>query len=106
MGLPTIFPEEVCPGGDCERLVFFNPVPGLQDAVDPNTGLRGIDNFENFTAAGIAATGPVTDQALEGERLFQAVGCTACHTPALVSGEVDEGTQLETILPIQRLPPA
>ena len=31
--------------------------------------------------------GPVTDQALEGERLFQAVGCTACHTPAFVTGE-------------------
>jgi CxxC motif-containing protein (DUF1111 family) len=89
MGITNdLFPDEACPGGDCEKINFFNPVPGLQDALDPNTGQRGIDNFENFMKLlGPPPRGPVTDQALEGERLFQAVGCTACHTPAFVTGE-------------------
>jgi CxxC motif-containing protein (DUF1111 family) len=89
MGITNdLFPAEVCPGGDCARIAFFNPVPGLQDARDPNTGLRGIDNFENFMRLlGPPPRGPVTDQALEGERFFQTVGCTVCHTPALVTGE-------------------
>ncbi|HEX2522691.1 MAG TPA: di-heme oxidoredictase family protein [Terriglobia bacterium] len=89
MGITNdLFPDEACPGGDCEKINFFNPVPGLQDALDPNIGLRGIDNFENFMKLlGPPPRAPVTDQALEGERLFQAIGCTACHTPALVTGE-------------------
>ena len=89
MGITNdLFPTEVCPGGDCTKITFFNPVPGLQDALNPNTGLRGIDNFENFMRLlGPPPRGPVTEQALEGERLFQAIGCTACHTPAFVTGE-------------------
>jgi len=89
MGITNdLFPNEVCPGGDCAKIAFFNPVPGLQDALNPNTRLRGIDNFENFMKLlGPPPRGPVTDQALEGERVFQAIGCTACHTPALVTGQ-------------------
>lgn len=89
MGITNdLFPNEVCPGGDCAKIAFFNPVPGLQDALDPNTGLRGIDNFENFMRLlGPPPRGLVTDQAMEGERLFHAVGCPACHTPAFVTGE-------------------
>ena len=89
MGITNdLFPQEACPRGDCANIAFFNPVPGLQDALNPNTGLRGIDNFENFMKLlGPPPRGTVTDQALEGERLFQAVGCTACHTPAFVTGE-------------------
>jgi len=89
MGITNdLFPDEACPGGDCEKINLFNPVPGLQDALDPNTGQRGIDNFENFMKLlGPPPRGPVTDQAQQGERLFQAIGCTACHTPAFVTGE-------------------
>jgi CxxC motif-containing protein (DUF1111 family) len=89
MGITNdLFPAEVCPGGDCARIAFFNPVPGLQDARNLNTGLRGIDDFENFMKLlGPPPRGPITEAALEGERLFQAVGCTTCHTPAFVTGE-------------------
>jgi CxxC motif-containing protein (DUF1111 family) len=89
MGITNdLFPEEACPGGDCEKIAFFNPVPGLQDALDPNTGLRGIDNFENFMKLlGPPPRGPITEEALTGEPLFRAIGCAACHTPALVTGE-------------------
>jgi CxxC motif-containing protein (DUF1111 family) len=89
MGITNdLFPDEACPGGDCEKINFFNPVPGLQDSLDPNIGLRGIDNFENFMKLlGPPPRGPLTDQALEGELLFQAVGCAACHTPTFVTGE-------------------
>ena len=107
MGITNdLFPDEACPGGDCEKINFFNPVPGLQDALDPNVGLRGIDNFENFMKLlGPPPRGPITDQAMEGERLFQAVGCAACHTPMFVTGESPvKSAQLETVLPLQRLP--
>ncbi|MGH9427927.1 MAG: di-heme oxidoredictase family protein, partial [Terriglobia bacterium] len=89
MGITNeLFPGEVCPGGDCAKIAFFNPVPGLQDALNPSTGLRGIDNFENFMKLlGPPPRGLITEEALEGERLFQSVGCVACHTPTLVSGE-------------------
>ena len=89
MGITNdLFPAEVCPGGECAKIAFFNPVPGLQDALNPNTGMRGIDNFENFMRLlGPPPRGPITEEAMEGERLFRAVGCTACHTPAFVTGE-------------------
>jgi len=89
MGITNdLFPDEACPGGDCEKINFFNPVPGLQDALDPNTGQRGIDNFENFMKLlGPPPRGPITEEAVEGERLFQGVGCVACHTPAFATGE-------------------
>jgi CxxC motif-containing protein (DUF1111 family) len=89
MGITNdLFPAEVCPGGDCAKIAFFNPVPGPQDVRNPNTGLRGIDNFENFMKLlGPPPRGPITEEALTGEQLFQLVGCTACHTPAFVTGE-------------------
>ena len=73
MGITNdLFPDEACPGGDCAKIRFFNPVPGMQDARDLTTGLRGIDNFENFMKLlGPAATRTVTDgQVLEGEQAF------------------------------------
>jgi CxxC motif-containing protein (DUF1111 family) len=89
MGITNdLFPDEACPGGDCEKINFFNPVPGLQDALDPNIGLRGIDNFENFMKLlGPPPRGLITPEAMAGERLFLGVGCVGCHTPALVTGE-------------------
>ena len=42
MGITNdLFPDEACPGGDCEKINFFNPVPGLQDALDPNIRPKG-----------------------------------------------------------------
>ena len=36
MGITNdLFPEEACPGGDCQKIQLLNPVPGLQDARSP-----------------------------------------------------------------------
>jgi hypothetical protein len=88
MGITNdLFPDEACPGGDCAKIRFFNPVPGMQDSRDLTTGLRGIDNFENFMKLlGPAPRGVIDGEVLEGEKVFQAIGCTGCHTPSLVSG--------------------
>jgi CxxC motif-containing protein (DUF1111 family) len=88
MGITNdLFPNEACPGGDCEKIDFFNPVRGLQDARDPSTGMRGIDNFENFMKLlAPPPRGPISQEVLEGEKLFQSAGCAACHTPSLVTG--------------------
>ncbi len=32
------------------------------------------------------ARGPITDEARTGEQVFAAVGCSSCHTPALITG--------------------
>jgi CxxC motif-containing protein (DUF1111 family) len=88
MGITNdLFPDEACPGGDCAKIRFFNPVPGMQDSRDLTTGLRGIDNFENFMKLlGPAPRGVTDGEVLEGEKVFQAIGCIGCHTPSLVSG--------------------
>lgn len=88
MGITNdLFPAEACPGGDCETIAFFNPVPGLQDGPDLTTGLRGIDNFENFMKLlGPPPRGPITAEAQRGEQLFQEIGCAFCHIPSLKTG--------------------
>lgn len=88
MGITNdLFPDEACPGGDCEKIKFFNPLPGLQDGPDLTTRLRGIDNFENFMKLlGPPPRGPVTEETQQGEQLFQALGCTGCHVASLRTG--------------------
>ncbi len=88
MGITNdLFPDEACPGGDCEKIRFFNPVPGLQDGPDLSTGLRGIDNFENFMKLlGPPPRGTVTAEAVQGERLFHSAGCVLCHVPSFKTG--------------------
>src|SRR5262249_7083425 len=45
------------------------------------------DNFEAFMKfLAPIARGPIDDAAREGERVFLAVGCAACHVPALTTG--------------------
>jgi CxxC motif-containing protein (DUF1111 family) len=59
----------------------------MQDAPDPSTGLRGIDNFENFMKLlGPPPRGTITDEARHGEQLFQQLGCASCHVPSLKTG--------------------
>lgn len=88
MGITNdLFPNEACPGGDCEKIAFFNPVLGLQDAPELTTGLRGIDNFENFMKLlGPPPRGAITEEVQRGEQLFQQLGCGSCHVPSLRTG--------------------
>ena len=58
-----------------------------EDVRDPRTGLRGIDNFANFLRLlAPVARGPINDEVLRGERVFQDTGCASCHVPELRTG--------------------
>jgi CxxC motif-containing protein (DUF1111 family) len=70
-----------------ERMRRCDPIPDAEDRRDPLTGKRGIDNFEAFMRF-LAPAGRATidDAVRDGERIFGAIGCTACHLPALTTG--------------------
>jgi CxxC motif-containing protein (DUF1111 family) len=74
------FPNESCPQGNCAELAF-NPAPGLND-----TGNRvaALDSFMTMLAPPPRAT--QTADVVQGEQLFAALGCAACHVPTLISG--------------------
>jgi CxxC motif-containing protein (DUF1111 family) len=58
-----------------------------EDVRDQRTGLRGIDNFENFLRLlAPLSRGPVNDAALRGEGVFREIGCASCHVPVLTTG--------------------
>jgi CxxC motif-containing protein (DUF1111 family) len=64
-----------------------DPFPDPEDRRDPATRRRGIDNFESFMRfLAPVERGEITPRAQEGERIFRAIGCAACHVPALATG--------------------
>ncbi len=86
MGITNeLFQDEVALGVDPEQLKLCSPPRrGLEDVRDRRTGLRGIDNFENFMRLlAPIGRGRVDAEARAGEALFGLLGCAACHTPAL-----------------------
>jgi CxxC motif-containing protein (DUF1111 family) len=88
MGITNdLFPRESAHGIGEERMRRCDGVPDPEDVRDPSTGRRGIDNFEAFMRflAPISRT-TVDDTVREGERIFLAVGCGACHVPVLMTG--------------------
>lgn len=88
MGITNdLFQDEVALGIDAARLKLCNPRSGIQDVRNRRTGLRGIDNFENFMRLlAPIERGPFDDVVRQGEALFRVIGCAACHTPALMTG--------------------
>ena len=90
MGITNdLFPLESCPYGvDCDLLAFLDPVPDPEDAPEPSTGLRGIDNFESFLLfLGPPPRGASTPETQAGEAVFDRLRCSACHRPALETGQ-------------------
>jgi CxxC motif-containing protein (DUF1111 family) len=70
----------VCPQGDCLAL-GFNPAPALNDDG------RDVDALTNFmTMLSAPQRGPITEEAMAGERLFQQIGCASCHRPSIQTG--------------------
>lgn len=64
-----------------------DPMPEPEDKRKPSTGRRGIDNFEAFMRLlAPVLRGPIDEAARDGERIFAAIGCTACHVPVLMTG--------------------
>ena len=88
MGITNdLFPEELTFGLSEQQLRLCDPIPDPEDFPEPGTGRRGIDNFESFMKfLAPAPRGPITDQVAVGEKVFAALGCSACHVPALVTG--------------------
>ena len=88
MGITNdLFRDEASADGDALRLRRCDPSPDPEDVRDPRTGLRGIDNFENFLRfLAPPARGLVTPEAERGEQIFLEIGCGSCHIPQLNTG--------------------
>jgi CxxC motif-containing protein (DUF1111 family) len=89
MGITNeLFPDEVALGVDADTLALCSPPKkGVEDVRDRRTGMRGIDNFENFMRLlAPIERGPQDSETRIGEQLFQSFGCASCHTPALQTG--------------------
>jgi CxxC motif-containing protein (DUF1111 family) len=88
MGISNdLFPKEDMGNVAKDRAAGCLPSSAPEDSRDPRTGLRGIDNFQNFLR--FLAPPPrarIDDAALRGERVFADIGCAACHAPSLETG--------------------
>jgi CxxC motif-containing protein (DUF1111 family) len=81
MGITTPdFPNENCPQGNCAELAF-NPAPGIN-----SIGVKLVDLETYMWLLAAPARGPQSADTIEGEQIFQNIGCTACHVPTLTSG--------------------
>jgi CxxC motif-containing protein (DUF1111 family) len=83
----ALFRTELALGVDEYRMGLCDPIPDPEDIVDPRTRRRGIDNFESF----MRFLAPITRQGTNalvqnGELVFAALGCAACHVPSLPTG--------------------
>jgi len=89
MGITNdLLPNEVALGVDAETFALCSPPRrGVEDVRDRRTGMRGIDNFENFMRLlAPIERGPEDDETRSGEQLFHSFGCASCHTPVLHTG--------------------
>lgn len=88
MGITSdLFPNEQSFGIDPELMRLCDPIPDPEDAEEPSTGRRGIDNFESFMQLlAPIGRGPIDDQVRAGELVFDAIGCVTCHVPSLQTG--------------------
>jgi CxxC motif-containing protein (DUF1111 family) len=74
------FPTESCPQGDCSKLAC-NPYPQLND---DGTDVGRFTDFMTMLAP--PPRGPINSTVRAGEKLFDQIGCTNCHTPTLETG--------------------
>ncbi len=82
-----LFPRELTFRLSPRQLARCDAVPDPEDIVDPATGRRGIDNLAAFLRLlAPPPRGPITPAAQRGRQVFDAIGCTACHTPAIATG--------------------
>ena len=76
-----LFPNEVCPQGDCTALAF-NPAPSLNDP--DGTQLALFTDFMRFL--GPPPAPKLTGAVGRGSQVFEELGCAVCHVPTLVTG--------------------
>ena len=88
MGITNdVFRQEYVYEVNEQRMRSCDPMPEPEDRRKPATGRRGIDNFEAFMRfLAPVSRGPVDEEVRDGERVFAAIGCAACHVPQLATG--------------------
>jgi len=88
MGITNdVFRQEYAYEVGDQRMRQCDPIPEPEDRRDPTTGRRGIDNFEAFMRfLAPVPRGTVDATVRDGERIFHAIGCAACHVPQLATG--------------------
>jgi len=102
MGITNdLFPNESAFGISDEQMRFCDPIPDPEDRRDPVTRRRGIDNFESFMRllAPVGRAG-VDAGTRAGERTFVAIGCAACHVPALTTGPAESPLFDRRVVPL------
>ena len=84
MGITNRFlPNENAPNGDLERLALGDAMADPEDRPD-REGYEFIDRVTHYQR--LLAPPPQTPQAgMSGERVFEASGCAACHTPSFTT---------------------
>jgi CxxC motif-containing protein (DUF1111 family) len=87
MGITNdVFRDEVSFGVEDATMRRCDPIPDPEDAIEPATRRRGIDNFESFMKLlAPVARRSVDEAGSDGERLFSAIGCAKCHVPSLTT---------------------
>ena len=109
MGITNdVFPLELAYGIHPDQLHACDVSPDPEDKPDPVTGLRDIDNFAVFMRfLAPLARGPIDDAVRDGDRVFAAIGCAACHVPALTTGaEREPAFRSQGRAAVFRSPPA
>ena len=82
MGITSpMFPDENCPGGDCDSLAC-NPMAEMNDDGEGVAGVRRLHDVPGAAAARARSTA----QVLLGQATFLVIGCANCHTPLLQTG--------------------
>ena len=79
MGITNpLFPTENAPQGDASLLAICDTVA---DPEDDGSGIQAFADFMSLLAP--PPRGPITQSVLNGEGIFSAIGCAACHMPTL-----------------------
>jgi CxxC motif-containing protein (DUF1111 family) len=88
MGITNdLFPKEFAFGVTEAEMQRCDLRPDPEDIRNPITTRRGIDNFESFMRfLAPISRGPIDEIVRDGERIFNGLGCAACHVPALTTG--------------------
>jgi CxxC motif-containing protein (DUF1111 family) len=102
MGITNeLFPKELSPGVGADRLRACDPIPEPEDLPDPRTRLAAIDNFEAFMQfLAPPPRGPLDARTRAGEQVFAAIGCSACHVPALETGPMSNPLFSRKVVPL------
>ena len=85
MGITNeLFPDEAAAGVSAAHMKQCDPTPDPEDVADFRTRLAAIDNFEAFMKfLAPPPRGTIDQSARDGEQIFNAIGCAACHVPVL-----------------------